>query len=93
MIIVTESIIDELEQIFVGAISDKSDAEILALAENVREMLDFDLIQENVPAPFSGWDEAMVFVYQLDELIDRLDRNSDSRDLADTQADSLSVLF
>ena len=93
MIIVTDAIVGEFEQLFDGAISDKSDNELLTLAEQVREKLDFDIFQFITPAPFADWRDAMVFVAQIDELINRLTRNTDARDLADTQADALGVLF
>ena len=95
MIIVTDELVAEFEQIFDGAISDRSDAEILELAAQVRDKLDFDIFQFITPAPFSYWYDAIVFVVQLDELIARLTRNqpTDSADLADTQADALGTLW
>ena len=93
MIIVTDAIVGEFEQLFDGAISDKSDNELLTLAEQVREKLDFDIFQFITPAPFSGWVSASTFLGKLDALIEHIARNTDARDLADTLADARGVLF
>ena len=89
MIIVTDAIVGEFEQLFDGAISDKSDSELLALAKQVREKLDFDIFQFITPAPFSGWVSASTFLGKLDALIEHIARNTDAAD----QADALGTLW
>ena len=95
MIIVTDELVAEFEQVFDGAISDKSDAELLALADQVRTKLEFDILQEIIPAPFTNWHETLAFLAGLAWWLAGLTLNqpSDAHDLADTQADALGTLW
>lgn len=95
MIIVTDELVGEFEQLFEGAMTYQSDDEILKIANDVREKLDFDLAQEQTPAPFKSFSDAIEFVEQLDDLIKYYgkEKASDFSDWCNTQNDSLAVPF